>query len=196
MEFSEASDRNKQPILDILSTELRGCSTVLEVGCGTGQHAVHFARAMPYLKWQPTDRANELPALQARIDAEAPNNVRSPVSLDVCESSWPVPGPFSAIFTANTLHIMSWSSVRNFFRGVGQVLDSRGVLCVYGPFFYADVDTVPSNVSFDQWLRQRDPESGIREFAAVNALAESQAMTLSVDHPMPANNRLLVWRRH
>jgi len=89
---------------------------------------------------------------------------------------------------------MSWHSVRDFFRGVGQVLDARGVLCVYGPFLYGDVETVPSNVSFDQWLRERDPDSGIREFAAVNALAESQALTLSADHPMPANNRLLVWK--
>jgi len=195
MSFSEASERNKQPILDILTVELRDCDTVLEVGSGTGQHAVHFARGMPHIEWQPTERIDELPTLLARIEAEASQNVLSPVSLDVRESPWPLPGPFNAVFSANTLHIMSWDSVQDFFRGVGQVLDARGVLCVYGPFLYGDVETVPSNISFDQWLRQRDPESGIREIAAVNKLAESQAMVLSVDHPMPANNRLLVWQR-
>lgn len=194
MEFSVASDRNKQPILDRLAVELRGCNTVLEVGSGTGQHAVHFARAMSHITWQPTDRTDELPTLLARIEAEGPENVRSPLSLDVRESPWPISDLFDAVFSANTLHIMSWDSVRHFFRGVGQVLSARGVLCVYGPFLYADVETVPSNLSFDEWLRKRDPDSGIREFSAVNALAESQALILEADHPMPANNRLLVWR--
>lgn len=195
LEFSEASERNKQTILDRLTLELRDCNTVLEVGSGTGQHAVHFASGMAHVDWQPTDRIDALPALVARIEAEAPQNVRSPLSLDVCDTPWPVSGLFDAAFSANTLHIMSWDSVRHFFRGVGQVLDARGVLCVYGPFLYEDVETVPSNVSFDQWLRNRDPASGIRKFSAVNALAEEQALSLRVDHSMPANNRLLVWQR-
>jgi predicted O-methyltransferase YrrM len=195
MAFSESCERNKQPMLDILAVELRDCGTALEVGSGTGQHAVHFASGLPHVEWQPTDRADELPTLAARIAAEAPQNVRPPMLLDVCDTPWPLPGPYDAVFSANTLHIMSWDAVRHFFRGVGQALDEGGLLCIYGPFLYGDAETVPSNVAFDQWLRVRDAESGIRTFAAVNALAGEQALALKADHPMPANNQLLVWQR-
>jgi len=193
MASSTSCERNKRPILDKLAVELRDCFTVLEIGSGTGQHAVHFASALPHVNWQPTDRAEELPSLAARITAEAPDNVRPPLPLDVRISSWP--DPVDAVFTANTLHIMSWDSVLHFFRGVGRVLDDRGLLCVYGPFLYANAETAPSNIAFDQWLRVRDVESGLRSFAAVNELAGQQSLTLQTDHPMPSNNRLLVWQR-
>ncbi len=195
MAFSEPCERNKQSILDILAVELCDSCKVLEIGSGTGQHAVHFANGMPHVEWQPTDCKNELPTLTARIVAEAPQNVRPPLVLDVREMPWSVMGPFDAVISANTLHIMSWESVQYFFRGIGQILDERGSLCVYGPFLYRDVETVASNVSFDRWLRERDPDSGLREFEAVNELAEAQALLLTADHQMPANNRLLVWRR-
>jgi len=195
MAFSEPCERNKQSILDILTVELRDCCTALEVGSGTGQHAVHFASGMPHVEWQPTDRTDELPTLAARIAAEAPQNVRSPLPLDVRDTPWLLPDSFNAVYSANTLHIMSWDSVRHFFRGVGQVLDECGLVCIYGPFLYEDVETLPSNVAFDQWLRARDPESGIRSFEAVNALAGEQSLVLKADHPMPANNQLLVWQR-
>jgi hypothetical protein len=193
MAFSESCERNKRPILDILTNELRDCFTALEIGSGTGQHAVHFASALPHVDWQPTDRAEELPSLAARITAEAPDNVRPPLPLDVRNSSWP--GPVDAVFTANTLHIMSWDSVLHFFRGVGRVLGDRGLLCVYGPFLYANGETVPSNIAFDQWLRARDVDSGLRSFEAVNELAGQQSLALQTDHSMPSNNRLLVWQR-
>ncbi len=195
MAFSEPCERNKQLILDILAVEFRDCSSVLEVASGTGQHAAHFANAMPGIEWQPTDQPDELPALAERITAEAPQNVRPPLPLDVRDAPWQVPGLFDAVFSANSLHIMSWDSVLHFFRGVGQVLDKQGMLCVYGPFLYAGIDTAPSNVSFDQWLRNRDAESGIRAFEAVNVLADAQRLELKADHLMPANNRLLVWQR-
>jgi hypothetical protein len=172
---------------------LSGGHTAREVGSGSGQHAVHFASALPHVDWQPTDRGEELSSLAARITAEAPDNVRPPMPLDVRNSSWP--GPVDAVFTANTLHIMSWDSVLHFFRGVGRVLGDRGLLCVYGPFLYADGETVPSNIAFDQWLRARDAESGLRSFEAVDELAGEQSLALQTDHQMPANNRLLVWRR-
>ena len=175
MPFSEACERNKQPILDILAVELHGCGTVLEVGSGTGQHAVHFANGMPQIEWQPTERTDELPTLAARLAAEAPQNVCPPLLLDVRDTPWPLSGPYDAVFSANTLHIMSWDSVRHFFRGVGRLLDEGGLLCVYGPFLYGDGETAPSNTAFDRSLRARDAESGIREFAAVNALAGEQA---------------------
>lgn len=195
MEFSAPCERNKQSILDILTVELRVCGTALEIGSGTGQHVVHFANGMSHVEWQPTGLTEELPALAARIAIEAPQNVRPPLPLDVRDTPWPLPGPYDAVFSANTLHIMSWNSVRHFFRGVGGLLDERGLLCVYGPFLYEDVEPVPSNVAFDQWLRVRDAESGIRSFTAVNALAGEQALVLQADHPMPANNQLLVWQR-
>ena len=195
MAFSESCERNKQSILDILTVELRDCCTALEVGSGTGQHAVYFASGMPHVEWQPTDRTDELPTLASRIAAEAPQNVRPPLPLDVRDTPWPLPDSFNAVYSANTLHIMSWDSVRHFFRGVGQVLDECGLVCIYGPFLYEDVETLPSNVAFDQWLRARDPESGIRAFEAVNALAGEQSLLLKANHPMPANNQLLVWQR-
>jgi len=195
LEFSESCERNKGPILDRLTDELRDCLTVLEIGSGTGQHAVHFATGLPRLEWQPTERTGELRPLAMRIEAEAPENVRPPLPLDVGVIPWPVTGPFDAVFTANTLHIMSWDSVRFFFDGVGRVLGERGLLCIYGPFLYEKAETVPSNVAFDQWLRNRDASSGIREFTAVDSLADAQALTLKADYPMPANNRLLVWQR-
>ena len=193
MAHSESSERNKQPILDVLAVELRDRSAVLEIGSGTGQHVVHFATALPDIDWQPTERVEELPSLAARITVEAPDNVRPPLPLDVHDPSWP--GSFDAVFTANTLHIMSWDAVRHFFRGVGRILGERGLLCVYGPFLYANVETVPSNIAFDRWLRERDADSGIRSFEAVNELAGEQSLALKNDHPMPANNRLLVWSR-
>jgi len=193
MAFSESCERNKQSILEILTVELRACFTALEIGSGTGQHAVHFASALPHVDWQPTDLAEELPSLAARITAQAPDNVRPPLPLDVRNPSWP--GPVDAVFTANTLHIMSWDSVLHFFRGAGRTLGDRGLLCVYGPFLYTNVETVPSNIAFDQWLRAREAESGLRSFEAVNELAGEQSLALQTDHPMPANNRLLVWQR-
>ena len=195
MAFSESCERNKRPIRDILTVELRDCLTALEVGSGTGQHAVYFASQMSHVEWQPTERMEELPTLTARITAEAPQNVRMPLSLDVRDVPWTLPGKFDAVFTANTLHIMSWDSVRNFFCGVGLVLDEQGLLCVYGPFLYEEIETAPSNIAFDQWLRKRDAESGIRSFEAVSELAGEQSLALRSDYLMPANNRLLVWQR-
>ena len=195
MDFCQVCERNKHPILEVLTVDFANCSTVLEVGSGTGQHAVHFAAGLSHVEWQPTERAAHLKSLTARIAAESSPNVQPPRQLDVLDEPWSVSGPVDAVFTANTLHIMSWNSVEHFFRGVGCVLGEAGLLCVYGPFLYADIETTPSNVAFDQSLRARDAESGIRQFEAVDALAAAQGLTLRTDHAMPANNRLLVWAR-
>jgi cyclopropane fatty-acyl-phospholipid synthase-like methyltransferase len=192
--FSEASERNKGPILEVLRSAFAGVHHVLEIGSGTGQHAVWFATHLPHLDWQPTDVAAELPALRERIDAEAPDNVRPPLALDVRDERWPVTGA-EAIFSANTLHIIGWDDVTQFFRGIGHALAEGGVLAIYGPFRYRGDFTTPSNAEFDRWLKQRDPASGIRDFEAVNGLAEEQGLQLVADHAMPANNQLLVWRR-
>ncbi len=192
--FSEASERNKDVILDVLREAFVQCSTVLEIGSGTGQHVVHFARQMSGLVWQPCDTSEYLGGLRARLDAEAPENVAGPVELDVRMNPWPVSG-FDAIFSANTLHFMSWECVEQFFRGVGRALHENAVLCVYGPFRYGDEFTSASNANFDQYLRQSDPLRGIRDFEAVNALAEAEGLKLIKDVAMPANNQSLVWRR-
>ena len=192
--FSEACERNKGPILEILTRALANSSAVLEIGSGTGQHAVHFARNLPHLTWQPTDRAANLPWLAARIADEGPRNLLPPLELDVAQSIWPGVD-CDAAFSANTLHIMSWAEVEAFFRGIGRVLRPDGLLAVYGPFRYGGAYTSNSNESFDRGLRERDPASGIRDFEAVDEVAAEIGLRLDADHRMPANNQLLLWRR-
>ena len=191
--YSEACERNKDPILEVLRPAFADRAHVVEIGSGTGQHAVHFARHLPHLAWQPTDRAGHLPDLAARIAAEGPPNLASPVELDVLHEPWPdVRG--DAVFSANTLHIMSWPAVRALFAGLPRVLRRGGVVAIYGPFRYGGKYTTASNAAFDAMLRERDPESGLRDFEAVNALAGAAGLALAADHAMPANNQLLVWR--
>lgn len=192
--FSEACERNKDPILEILREAFSGLSGVVEIGSGTGQHAVHFTRQLSHLDWQPTDRVENLATLAARVALDGPPNLRSPVELDVSSSNWPFVGA-DAVFSANTLHIMSWEEVGAFFRGVGRILGQGGLLAVYGPFRYAGRYTSDSNAAFDRGLRQRNPASGIRDFEALSELAADQGLAPLADHAMPANNQLLLWRR-
>jgi SAM-dependent methyltransferase len=190
---SEACERNKQPILRILADVLRDASSVLEIGSGTGQHAVHFATHLPQLSWQPTDRREYLAGLSERVRLEGPSNLRAPLELDVCSETWPTTS-FDAVFTANTLHIMSWHEVEALLRGAAARLAPGGRLLVYGPFRYAGRYTSHSNAVFDDQLRARDPASGIRDFEAVHEIACSAGMAVEADHAMPANNRLVIWR--
>jgi SAM-dependent methyltransferase len=192
--FSEACERNKDPILSVLRGAFADRSRVLEIGSGTGQHAVHFARCLPRLRWQPTDRTEYLDGLAARIAAEGPPNLASPVELDVLREPWPLLSA-DAVFSANTLHIMSQPAVEALFARLPRVLDSGGVLAIYGPFRYRGQFTTPSNAEFDRELRARDPASGVRDFEAVDALARRAGFELVDDYAMPANNQLIVWRR-
>lgn len=192
--FSPACERNKGPILAILREILSPCCDVLEVGSGTGQHAVHFAAGLSHLTWRPTDVDDALAGLSARIEAEGTPNCALPQVLDVRSDTWPA-AAVEAVFTANTLHIISWAAVQALFCGVGRVLSEGGRLCVYGPFRYDGQYTSPSNAAFDWSLRDRDPASGIRDFEAVAQLAAEQGLSLMADHAMPANNQLLVWER-
>lgn len=193
--WSEACERNRGPILEVLKSAFAGATRVLEVGSGTGQHAVFFAAAMPQLVWQPSDLAEHLPGIAAwRDDAGLPN-LLPPLVLDVDAPQWPVID-VDGVFSANTLHIMAWVSVENFFRGAARVLAPGGVLAVYGPFNYGGRHTAASNARFDAFLRARDALSGIRDVDAVHDQAGRQGFEGCADHAMPANNRLLVWRRH
>ena len=197
--FAPACERNREPILAVLRERFAGCGHVLEVGSGTGQHAVHFAAAMPWLHWQCSDRAEHLPGIRAWLDEAGLDNTPPPLVLDATDPAWPRAttgsGCFDAVFTANTLHIMGWSDVEAFFRGVGEVLAREGgTLAVYGPFNYDGGYTGDSNRDFDAWLQARDPRSGIRDFEAVDELARGIGLRLVDDVAMPANNRCLVWQ--
>jgi len=195
--YSEACERNKGPILSVLSDAFADISNVLEIGSGTGQHAVYFADNLPHLGWQPSELPEHLPSLEARLAAEAPRNVTEPLTLNVRERLWLSGeiGQVEAVFTANTLHIMSWEDVEHFFRGVGEVLAAPGVLCIYGPFRYGGHYTSESNATFDRALRHRDSMSGIRDFEAIAKLAEEEGLRFHKDHLMPANNQFLIWER-
>lgn len=188
--FSAAADRNKGPILERLQPLLRRESGVLEIGSGTGQHAVHFASRMPSLRWTCSEIRDGLPALQAGL-AERPANIPEARVLDV-RGDWPRER-FDAMFTANTLHIMPWSGVEAFFRGAGSVLTRGGRLIVYGPFHYAGKATSVSNAAFDRALRDAEPGRGVRDVEAIHALAAEAAFRPLADFAMPANNRLLAW---
>jgi len=192
--WSEACERNQGPILEILQIAFADATHVLETGSGTGQHAAFFAAAMPHLFWQPTDLAENLSGIAAWRDAAGLSNLQPPLVLDVDAADWPVVG-IDALFSANTLHIMSWTSVQNFFRGAGRVLPAGGVLAIYGPFNYDSQYTADSNARFDAFLRARDPLSGIRDVEAVHDLARSHGFFAVSDNAMAANNRLLAWRR-
>jgi SAM-dependent methyltransferase len=189
---SDASERNKGPILAVLEEAFAGCTHVLEIGSGTGQHAVHFALMLPHLVWQPSELPDAMPALRKRIFNEGPSNLRAPVEIDVTELPWDV-RKVDGIFTANTLHIMHWPQVQALFAGLPAVAKPGAVLAIYGPFRYGGKYTSGSNESFNAMLRARDPDSGIRDFEAVDALARAAGFTLKADVDMPANNRTLVW---
>lgn len=190
---SDACERNQAFILEVLRDHFADRRHVLEIGSGTGQHAVHFAAALPGLIWQTSDVEGNLPGIQAWIAESGLPNLPPPIALDVT-GPWPA-ARFDAAFTANTLHIMSWPEVQSLFAALPKALTGDAILAVYGPFNYRGEFTSPSNAAFDQWLRRRSPRSGIRDFAAVDPLARASGLALVEDRPMPANNRLLVWRR-
>ena len=190
---SDACDRNKGPILEVLKVEFAHCTHVLEIGSGTGQHAVHFASALPGIVWQPSDMPDAMPALRKRIFNEGPSNLRAPVTIDVSVTPWDV-RKVDGVFSANTLHIMHWPQVEAFFAGLPAIAKPGTVLAIYGPFRYRGQYTSGSNESFDAMLHARDPGSGIRDFEAVDALAHAAGFSLVADHAMPANNQTLVWK--
>jgi SAM-dependent methyltransferase len=192
--FSAACERNKDPILNVLRVSFAGRAQVLEIGSGTGQHAVHFARALGHLVWHPTEQLAYLADLAERVKQEGPRNLRPPTLLDVRQAVWPLRS-VDAVFTANTLHIMSWAEVIACFRGLGAVLAPGGVLCIYGPFRYAGRHTSDSNQDFDRMLQERDPLSGLRDTQDIIPLAAEYGLRLEADHDLPANNRLLVFAK-
>jgi len=192
--FAESCEQNKHVILDVLREEFSNANHVLEIGSGTGQHAVHFAQHLPHLNWQCSDRAENLPGIRAWLNDYGLINTPSPITLDVLDDSWPEQ-KYPAIFSANAVHIMPWCAVEAMFEGLKTCLDETAVVCLYGPFNYNGNFTSDSNARFDQWLKQRDPQSGIRDFEKLDALANKAGLTLNNDYEMPANNRILAWHK-
>ena len=193
--FSESCERNKEPILAVLREHFARATRVLEIGSGTGQHAVHFAQRLPHLTWQTADLPANHAGILLWLEEAGLNNVLPPLALDMlAPATWP-PATFDAMFSANTFHIMSWAAVQRAFEFIGATLAPGGVLAVYGPFNYGGEYTSDSNRNFDVWLKNRDPLSAIRDFEAVDALARAQGLRLVEDVAMPTNNRTLVWVR-
>jgi SAM-dependent methyltransferase len=189
--FSESCERNKIPILERLREIFTQPARILEIGSGTGQHAVHFGAALPHLTWQTSDLPANHPGIQAWLDEADLANVLSPIALDV-NGPWP-DEPFDGVFTANTLHIVSWEEGQKLLAGASRALRGGGQAVIYGPFNYGGAFTSDSNARFDQWLKNRDPGSGIRDFAAVSKCLEINSLRIEADHAMPANNRCLVF---
>jgi SAM-dependent methyltransferase len=191
-----ATDRNREPILAILREVLPATGTVLEVASGTGEHAIHFARALTGLVWRPSDPD---PVAIASIRAWAENarlpNLRPPLLLDAAAPDWPVRGPVDAILCINMVHISPWEATEGLLRQSGKLLPVGGPLVLYGPYFQQGVETAPSNLAFDEDLRRRDSRWGLRQVEDVIALAESHGLHLDAVHPMPANNIIVVLRK-
>ena len=191
-----ATERNREPILAVLREHFAGATRVLEIGSGTGQHAVHFAAALPHLQWQTSDLAENHAGIRAWIEASGLANVLPPLRIDAADpTTWP-DARFDAVFTANTLHIMGWPEVEALFAALPRVLADEATLVVYGPFNLGGRFTSPSNEGFDAQLRAADPRRGLRDLEAVQVLAAQAGLRFVADIEMPANNRCVVWRRH
>ena len=191
--FSAACERNRVPILEILARVFADRKAVLEIGSGTGQHAAYFAPALPHLVWHPSDLAEHLAGIRMWTDEAGAPNLRAPIALDV-DGPWPELEA-DAVFSANTCHIMSWPQVETMFEAIARLLPPGGVFALYGPFKYGGRYTSESNERFDAMLRTDDPKSGLRDLHELLPLAARCALALEEDNAMPANNRLLVFRR-
>jgi cyclopropane fatty-acyl-phospholipid synthase-like methyltransferase len=190
--YSAACDKNQQPILSIIEDLFANCRTILEIGSGTGQHAVFFASKLPHLMWQTSDLPESHEGIELWLNESGLDNVLPPLALDVTQPDWPM-GEADAVFSANAVHIMRWDAVKAMISGVGKLLSVDGLLVLYGPFNYNNSYSSESNASFDVWLKERNPESGIRNFEDLESLAHAAGMYLQHDHEMPANNRILCW---
>lgn len=196
-QFSQACENNKRSILNILTKVFSNTKHVLEIGSGTGQHAVFFGQQLPHLTWQTSDLPINHLGINAWLDEAILTNVQRPIIVDL-DKTWPIPNnnlPVDGIYTANTLHIISWPLVVKFFEGISESVTVGANVCIYGPFNYQGKFTSESNADFELWLKDRDINSGIRDIEAILLLANTAGLNLIDDHSMPANNRLLVFSK-
>ncbi len=192
--YSEAAARNAEVILKVLEEALPASARVLEVGTGTGQHAVEFSKQLDGVQWTPADRPGHLQDIRARRDQSQLVNLLEPVELDLLSTNFPV-GPFDAVLAFNVIHIAPWQATQKLFEGAAKCLTDEGQVIFYGPYRYASRPIEPSNARFDESLRSRDPAMGIRLFEDVQTVANDSGFTLVVDHEMPANNRMIIWQQ-
>jgi len=190
--FSESCEQNRVPILAVLQRFLGEAQNLLEIGSGTGQHAVYFAPELPHLTWHTSDRVENHPGIRAWLREHPSDNLREPLALDVSCDPWPALA-VDAVFSANTAHIMHRPDVAAMFEGVGRLLPPNGLFLLYGPFNIGGQYTAPSNERFDQWLQQQDPQMGVRDVAWLGELAASAGLALQEMVDMPADNKVLVW---
>ncbi len=190
-----AAERNKQPIAEVLTQLLPTAGLVLEIASATGQHAEHFAREFPHLRWQPTDYDPEhVTTLQQRVQRAALDNLLQPLPLDVTHDDWPVQRA-DAIYNANMIHISPWEVSVGLFVGAAKLLAAGAPLITYGPYAFDGEHTSESNARFDESLKQRDPRWGVRDVTELQRVAEEQGFELEQQFAMPANNFTLLWRK-
>lgn len=192
--YSEAAARNTEVIFEVLRDTLPASARVLEVGTGTGQHAVEFAQRLAGVLWTPADRPGHLLDVMTRRDSSNLPNLLEPVELDLLQTEFPS-GPFDAVLACNVIHIAPWPATEKLFQGAARALTPGGNVILYGPYRFSDRPFEPSNASFDASLRARDPQMGIRLFEDVQRVANQSGFKLAVDHEMPANNRMMIWGR-
>jgi cyclopropane fatty-acyl-phospholipid synthase-like methyltransferase len=192
--YSESCVQNRDPILSVLREVLVDCHHALEIGSGTGQHAVYFAEALAPLIWQCSDVEEHHAGINAWIDDYSGDNLRRPIALNVTHDAWPK-SHFDAIYSANTAHIMSESDVEAMFEGVGRLLPATAPFVLYGPFNIDGQYTAESNERFDYYLREQDPQMGVRDVAWLEELADKAGLTLERMVDMPADNKTLIWRK-
>ncbi|PJE78824.1 hypothetical protein CI610_02237 [invertebrate metagenome] len=194
IKYSQACENNKKPILEVLARYLYKRKYLLEIGSGTGQHSEYFTLMMPWLIWQPSDVQENIQGLTERVLAASLPNLSVPVVLDVWQKLWPL-DQVDAVFSANTAHIMDKSTVQHMFLKVGEILESDGLFCLYGPFNYGGHYTSDSNRIFDQQLKIKSSLMGIRHNEWIQQLADDAGLSVCDDIAMPANNRLLIWKK-
>jgi len=192
--FSQAAENNKDAILAQLRKILRPQDHVLEIASGTGQHADYFTAAMSDIVWQPSDRDLTEYGLEKYLSTLSRPNLIKPIIIDI--DQWPdLPREYDAVYSANCVHIINFPSLEKYIRGATNALKTGGALILYGPFKYGGAFTTESNSQFDVFLRNTYPGSGIRDFEAVDELAQSEGLAFEDDIAMPANNQLLIWRK-
>ena len=190
-----AADQNKDAVCAVLVPRLAGRRRLLEIGSGTGQHAVHCAPQLPELTWQTSDRPEMLPGIRQWLDEAAAPNLPPPMALDVTQDLWPAPASFDAAYSANTAQVMSWPEVEGMFAGVARVLATGGLFLLYGPFARGGTHNALSNARFDAALRARNPAQGVRDGDDLDRLARSLALDPVAVVAMPADNQILIWQR-
>ncbi|KYC37038.1 SAM-dependent methyltransferase [Scytonema hofmannii PCC 7110] len=202
--YAPATQRNREPILEVLLNVLPPQGTILEVASGTGEHAVFFAPRLRPRKWLPSEPNPQLRASIAAWSANLPSeNLYPPIDIDVCAPVWSVESytddlnnsPITAIVNINMIHIAPWSACLGLMAGANRILPPEGILYMYGPFKIDRKHTAPSNAAFDESLRSQNPEWGVRDFNDVVDAARTQNLTLVQTYQMPANNLSVIFQR-